>query len=292
MSPGEIYEFKNYKFEYVKPEIKEDEHKVMMKAHFNVYKEDKLLGQLSPAKYFYFASEQPSTEVDMHHEAFLDLYLVLGALDENTAKGDFRIMLNPLISSVWIGGIIMVCGILVVLIPRSKKHVQLALWIFLMLGALSPQPLWAAGASEDPFSYLKTDDPALIHLKEVTEKYFCECGDCVRTDLKTCTCGFSQKERAKIFGMMQSGMSDDGIEQALLNEYGPKVYAIPPRKGFFEWSYRGVYILGAAALVAGFVVVGYLIKHVKKEVLVASNQNVSNEDSDYEKKLMNELKDF
>jgi len=300
LKAGETYSFKNYKFDYVSPQISQDEHKQILATEIRVYKDDKLLGSLLPAKYFYFASQQPSTEVAILHEAFLDVYLVLGALDDVSTRADFRVMLNPLISYVWIGGVIMLAGILLVLLPRTKKtKLPLALLVFCLLAG-STMPSYALTDEEshsheeitDPFTVLQEPDANLTRLKSLGEKYFCMCGDCVRTDLRACKCSFAQKERATLFALMQKGFSDDDIEQSLVKQYGPAVYAYPPEKGFLKRSYQGVWVLGIVTFVGGFYLVGRLIN---KKVVVADSKAVVQADASqdvYKDKLIKELEDF
>jgi cytochrome c-type biogenesis protein CcmF len=73
---------------------------------------------MRPAKNFYKAQQQPSTEVDIYHGLLEDVYLTFGAYNENTKEASLRINLNPLVSYLWLGGMITLMGSFLILIPR------------------------------------------------------------------------------------------------------------------------------------------------------------------------------
>ena len=54
-----------------------------------------------------------------------DLYLVLGALDPGSGLVTFQTFLNPLVSWLWIGGVVMVLGTTVVMTPTpAERHAR------------------------------------------------------------------------------------------------------------------------------------------------------------------------
>jgi cytochrome c-type biogenesis protein CcmF len=63
---------------------------------------------------------EPSTEVGIRTSAKMDLYIVLaGVRDETT---ELRISFNPLVVGVWIGGMIMAIGGLIVMWPQAERR--------------------------------------------------------------------------------------------------------------------------------------------------------------------------
>jgi cytochrome c-type biogenesis protein CcmF len=78
-----------------------------------------LLGTYHPERRLYRASEQPSTEVEIRSGFKEDLYLVYAA----AGKGEsavIQVYRNPLVRWVWIGGIVLVAGGLVCLLPARR----------------------------------------------------------------------------------------------------------------------------------------------------------------------------
>jgi cytochrome c-type biogenesis protein CcmF len=63
---------------------------------------------------------EPSTEVGIRTSAKMDLYVVLAGVREDTAE--LRISFNPLVVWVWIGGMIMAIGGLIVMWPQAERR--------------------------------------------------------------------------------------------------------------------------------------------------------------------------
>jgi cytochrome c-type biogenesis protein CcmF len=90
-----------------------------------VFRDGKRLGILSTEKRQYFDSNkqpqfEPSTEVGIRSSAKMDLYVVLAGVRGDTAE--LRISFNPLVIWVWIGGIIMAFGGLIVMWPQAERR--------------------------------------------------------------------------------------------------------------------------------------------------------------------------
>ncbi|HKK71049.1 MAG TPA: heme lyase CcmF/NrfE family subunit [Candidatus Krumholzibacteria bacterium] len=82
--------------------------------------------RLQPEKRFYFASEQPSSEVAIARQLREDLYLVYAGLNEDQTKAVVQAYVNPLVAWVWIGGAVMILGTAICLLPalRSRREDQ------------------------------------------------------------------------------------------------------------------------------------------------------------------------
>jgi len=63
---------------------------------------------------------EPSTEVGIRTSAKMDLYVVLAGVRDETAE--LRISFNPLVVWVWIGGMIMAIGGLIVMWPQAERR--------------------------------------------------------------------------------------------------------------------------------------------------------------------------
>jgi cytochrome c-type biogenesis protein CcmF len=75
----------------------------------------KTLGTMQPEKIFYQNWPEPSSEVKIKTNWKEDLYLVLSSW-ENRNQATFLVKVNPFVSWIWTGGLIMVFGIAVALI--------------------------------------------------------------------------------------------------------------------------------------------------------------------------------
>jgi cytochrome c-type biogenesis protein CcmF len=82
-------------------------------------------GILTTEKRQYFDSNkqpqfEPSTEVGIRTSAKMDLYVVLAGVRDDTAE--LRISFNPLVVWVWIGGMVMAIGGLIVMWPQAERR--------------------------------------------------------------------------------------------------------------------------------------------------------------------------
>ena len=87
-----------------------------------VAKNDRALYRLSPEKRFYKASEQPASEVAIARQLNHDIYLVFAGVNESGNKAVIQAYINPLVQWVWIGGIVMILGTFVCMLPALKSR--------------------------------------------------------------------------------------------------------------------------------------------------------------------------
>lgn len=121
LSQDESTTFKGYEFKFHKLNYSQDANKEMMDATVEVKRGGKTLATLNPAHYLYITAEQPSTEVDIYRSISEDVYLILGGFDFDNQKAELKIMINPLVNVVWLGGIIMLLGSIWIIWPRNRN---------------------------------------------------------------------------------------------------------------------------------------------------------------------------
>jgi len=85
------------------------------------------LGLIKTEKRQYFDSQhqptfEPSTEVGIRSEARLDTYVTLAGVRDDVAE--LRITFTPLVVWVWIGGLVMAIGGLIVMWPQAERRRQ------------------------------------------------------------------------------------------------------------------------------------------------------------------------
>jgi len=73
-----------------------------------------------PEKRFYHASEQPTSEVAIHSNAREDLYVVFAGMNESQTKAVVQAYVNPLVMWIWIGGIVMIFGTMICMLPPQR----------------------------------------------------------------------------------------------------------------------------------------------------------------------------
>ena len=82
---------------------------------------------LHPEKRIYFHrnpdpdKRQPHSELDIHSTLNKDIYSVFSSYDPKKNEAYFKIMINPLVNWVWIGGIVIIFGALFAFWPSSRR---------------------------------------------------------------------------------------------------------------------------------------------------------------------------
>ena len=120
LMPGESMTIKNYTLIYENIDHYETQSKHVATATLSVYNQGKLIGKLIPEKYFHRSYEQPVTEVAIRTTLLEDLYVILIGWDEDSTTA-FKVLVNPLVSWIWIGGVVFVLGGLIAFWPERQK---------------------------------------------------------------------------------------------------------------------------------------------------------------------------
>ena len=139
------------------PAQQADQDKRMIFARLDVAKNGRPWIQLEPAKYIY--RRETTTEVALHRGVFDDLYVALNAVDPGTHHATFQLHVNPLVSWVWFGALVMVLGAVFSLWPEVGQR-ELGPWAYVrgataavsvvLLGlSLAMMPAAAASAGND-----------------------------------------------------------------------------------------------------------------------------------------------
>jgi cytochrome c-type biogenesis protein CcmF len=93
-------------------------------ALLNVRKGGKTQFQMAPEKRVYLVSGQPQTMVAIHSVVGWDLYVVYEGTNPDTGQPIIKAFLNPLVSWIWAGVLMMVFGTLVALTPKQWSVVS------------------------------------------------------------------------------------------------------------------------------------------------------------------------
>ncbi len=120
LTKGESSTVKNYTLRYDSYSEYPTRNKYIVATTLSIYKEGKKVGILTPEKDFYKGQEQPSSEVAIRSTLEEDLYVILAGYKNGSAT--FKIIINPLMSWMWIGGYVLVLGGIIVLWPDRKRR--------------------------------------------------------------------------------------------------------------------------------------------------------------------------
>lgn len=94
--------------------------KEVVAATLSVFNAGKRVAVLAPEKNFHRGHDQPSTEVAIHSTLKEDLYVILAGHEDEIAT--FKVLINPLVVWIWIGGGVMAVGTILVLFPDRRRE--------------------------------------------------------------------------------------------------------------------------------------------------------------------------
>jgi cytochrome c-type biogenesis protein CcmF len=140
IGPGESFEIDRYRIRYLGSRTDVDETKQMLFADLLVTDPGgREIGRPSPAKFVYRKTpDSPTTEVALLRSAREDLYVVAGALDPERGSATFHVYLNPLVSFIWLGVILLILGTAICLWPEVVVR-EMFVWERLRAAALAVQ---------------------------------------------------------------------------------------------------------------------------------------------------------
>ena len=130
LSPGEQIYFSNYVFKLnsIKSEARDNHYAFLSEIDVVDSSTNQLLVNLKLEKriYFYWNSDpekrQPHSELDIYSTIQKDIYSIFSGYDAQKNIGYFKIMINPLVNWVWIGGVLMVIGSLFAFWPSRRDN--------------------------------------------------------------------------------------------------------------------------------------------------------------------------
>ena len=106
---GESIDIKDYRITYEGLDQRSEGINDIVFANLTVFKDGKRLGVYQPEKVFYGNWEEPSSEVALISSVAEDLYIVLSTWEED-GTGTFIVKVNPMISWLWFGSVLLVIG--------------------------------------------------------------------------------------------------------------------------------------------------------------------------------------
>tara|TARA_A100001037_G_C15152527_1_gene640421 strand:+ start:1797 stop:3767 length:1971 start_codon:yes stop_codon:yes gene_type:complete len=128
LKQGETEEFNGYIFELVSILPEERPNHMAWVAGLNVWDfQNKLVTTLYPEKRIYFHRDpnpdkrQPHSELDIYGTVNKDIYSIFSGVDMEQRIAYLKIMINPLVWWVWLGGYVLVIGTLISLWPAREK---------------------------------------------------------------------------------------------------------------------------------------------------------------------------
>ena len=119
LKPGESIAVANYTLTYQRLDDLRGPNFTEYSAPMSLKRGDRTIGQIVPKKHIYDKNEeQPMTEVGLRPGIAEDVYVVLAGFENGGATASFKVYINPLMTWMWIGGLMIILGVLMSAWPR------------------------------------------------------------------------------------------------------------------------------------------------------------------------------
>ncbi|HSF30784.1 MAG TPA: heme lyase CcmF/NrfE family subunit [Candidatus Tectomicrobia bacterium] len=119
---GELVEVGDYTLRYDGRRAHDEVYRQVVWTDFTVLRDGREVTRLAAGKSFHPNEQQPIAQVGIRSTPWEDLYLILGGVEADGSAATVKVMLNPMVMWIWIGGLIITLGALITIIPsRSVK---------------------------------------------------------------------------------------------------------------------------------------------------------------------------
>ncbi|HIE26375.1 TPA: heme lyase CcmF/NrfE family subunit [Candidatus Poribacteria bacterium] len=122
LKEGESAVIGNYTLKFNGLSVYPTRNKEVAAATLEVWRNGKKIDVITPSKDFYRQQEQTTTEVAIRSTFKEDLYAILAGYDAKEGIVAFRFLVKPLVIWMWIGGIVMGLGAVIVILPERKRQ--------------------------------------------------------------------------------------------------------------------------------------------------------------------------
>lgn len=301
LKPGETFQVDHYQLRYVGPRMEVDQTKRMVFADLAVTDAvtGQIVGKADPAKFIYRKMpESPTTEVSMLHTIRDDLYVVVGVVSPETKIATFQVHVNPLVSWIWVGVLILIFGAVVSMWPEVAVQEARAWSYMRMAGGLTSTIVFGIMLALTPgraFAQSSSLHAGSVEMTDPTEhalfgSLLCMCGDCARLPLATCTCSTADATRSELRSKLRAGASVETIRADYVKEYGASALSVPPNSG----GLQAIYLVPIGIAIGGLGLVFTVVRRWKKRGDAAAppprKPGGPAERDEYDSKLDEELK--
>jgi cytochrome c-type biogenesis protein CcmF len=113
----EIVRVGDYELRYDGMRAYDEVYREVVWTDFTVMRDGREVTKLSPGKSFHPNEQQPIAQVGIRSTPWEDLYMILGSVERDGSAATLKIMVNPMMMWIWIGGLIITLGALITIIP-------------------------------------------------------------------------------------------------------------------------------------------------------------------------------
>ena len=122
LARGEVVHVGDYDLRYDGSRSYNEVYRQVVWTDFTVQRDGREITKLAAGKSFHPNEQQPIAQVGIRSTPWEDLYITLGGVEPDGSAATLKVMVNPMVMWIWLGGLIITFGALITIIPsRSVK---------------------------------------------------------------------------------------------------------------------------------------------------------------------------
>jgi cytochrome c-type biogenesis protein CcmF len=120
LKPGQTLSVGQYTVRFDGMQAGERPTHILVWANLTAFQGGKPVTELTPGQRFYPNQQSPFASVDARYHWNEDLYVILSAFERDGTSATIKVLINPMISWIWIGGGVILLGVLVAVLPERR----------------------------------------------------------------------------------------------------------------------------------------------------------------------------
>ncbi|MBF8266547.1 MAG: cytochrome c assembly protein [Dehalococcoidia bacterium] len=125
LQPGDSLDIKNYQVTYRGLKEYQTASNQVVSASLEISKGGRFLQTMQAEKYYHRNHDNPVTEVGLRSTLMEDLYIILAGWDDNAGSATFKILVNPMVTWIWLGGGVLLLGTVIAIWPDRRERDRL-----------------------------------------------------------------------------------------------------------------------------------------------------------------------
>jgi cytochrome c-type biogenesis protein CcmF len=120
LKPDERLEIGRYAVQFKGLKAAEQPTHILVWATLRLTKDGEPIGEIRPGERFYPNQQTPFASVAARYGLREDLYTILSSFERDGSSATIKVLINPMIAWIWLGGIVIVLGVLVAVLPERR----------------------------------------------------------------------------------------------------------------------------------------------------------------------------
>jgi cytochrome c-type biogenesis protein CcmF len=126
LARGEVVHVGDYDLRYDGSRAYQEVYREVVWTDFAVMRNGRHITTLAAGKSFHPNEQQPIAQVGIRSTPWEDLYVTLGGVEPDGSAATVKVMVNPMVMWIWLGGLIITFGALITMIPSRARRASTA----------------------------------------------------------------------------------------------------------------------------------------------------------------------